>query len=445
MPYSKRFFKLLLFISLIAAVPAEAKDIQSCLERGKKEFSVRNYIGAEDTFSRCVRLAPSNEEARLSLAGVLLTQDDLDGANAQFSEALKNMKRSSPYISYTYSMLGDIALKKHNYNNAVRYYDRSLWFNAANVNSLVGKGVITEHFGNKLAAADLYTTALAVEPLNLIARKRLISLEPIYFSNEEMLDALKQRYAVLPTKGTLSATDRELFTKIHGAEQRGGIDYLKNKYRRLPPEYTIELYKGTGFAREVLSLAGFQALQKQIGQDALKVFLSAGVRVQDVFDLRDLRGKKIFLPDTTLTDRGFYVYTEALKGRKAFLLPNEPVPPTAAALAQTAKRVKDIEDMGYAEISRRELDTIVSQTQCSEDTLRRKMGLYVLQLGKTQKRYFVLARELPNDKRGIAFHYLMNIRSRRNPNAKVPRNNIVDSYLYAGYPICASDGSDWDD
>lgn len=444
MRYLSKYLSFVCLLLCASATSVCADELSVCLEKGKKEFAQKNYLGAQAQFGQCVKMDPNSVDANLSLAGVLLTQDDLDGANTQFLLALQKMKRSSPYLSYTYSILGDIALKKKDYKSAAGYYDRSLWFNAANVNSLVGKGVITEYQGNKVGASDLYRTALAVEPLNVIARKRLINLEPIYFSDAELLDALKQRYAVLPAKTELSDQDRELFTKIHGTEQRGGLEYLKNKYPRLPADYTAVLFKGTGFEREVLTLSGFTALQKQIGQDAITVFQKIGVRVQDVFDLRDMKGNKIFLLDSTLTDRGFFVYTEALQGRKAFLLPQERVPPTAAFLEQTAKRVQDLLALGYIEISPVEVKAISAQTQCSEDTLRKKMGLYLLDLGRNDKRYFVLARELPDDKHGVAYYFLMQGRARKNPNLKVPRNNIVDSYLYTGYTVCASDGSDWD-
>lgn len=444
MRYLPKSLSFALVLTLLCSSAALADELSSCLEKGKKEYITKNYLGAQLTFARCLKIDPQSVDANLSMAGLLLTQEDLDRANTYFLAALANMKRSSPYLSYTYSMLGDIALKKRDYKTAVAYYNRSLWFNAANVNSLVGKGVITEYQGNKLDAATMYRTALAVEPLNVIARKRLVNLEPLYFANNEMLDALKQRYAVSPDKKELAKEDRLLFSKLHGAEQRGGLDYLKNKYLRVPPEFTATLFKGTGFEREVLTKKGFEALQKQIGQDAIAVFQKIGVRIRDVFDLRDTKGNKIFLPDTTLTDRGYFVYTEALQGRKAFLLPQEKVPPTAAFLEQTAKRVQDVLSAGYTEISRRELQWIMDRTQCSEDTLRAKMGLYVMPLSKADKRYFVVARELPNSKVGISYYYTMMQRAQGNPNLKVPRNNVVEEAAYLGDPVCMADGSDWD-
>ena len=188
----------LICLCALACGAAEASAWDDCMEKGKKQFAAQNYLVAQDTFTRCMKLDPSKVDGELSLAGVLLTQEDLNGADKHFRAALKNMKRNSPYLSYTYSMLGDIALKRQKYDEALKLYNQSLVYNAANVNSLVGKGVITEYQGDKLGASDTYRSALAVEPLNLVARKRLINLEPYYLTDAEMLDALKQRYAIAP-------------------------------------------------------------------------------------------------------------------------------------------------------------------------------------------------------------------------------------------------------
>ncbi len=436
-----RYLKPILLINLFCVCSGALwgqSQLSACLEQGKKEFSGRDYARARKTFERCLKLDKRNAETLLSLGGVSLTQDDLDGARSYFLEALKHMKRTSPYLSYTYSMLGDIALKKQQNKAALAYYNRSLEYNEANVNSLVGKAVIVEAQGDQKGAARIYQTALAVEPLNLIARKRLIALEPVYFNDEEMLEALKQRYAVLPDKTELSAGDRELFGKIHSAEQRGGIDYLKGKYPLLPADYTATLFKDTGFARDVLTLSGYNAMQKQIGQDAITVFQKAGVRVQDVFDLRDLKGNKIFLPDSTLNDSGLFVYNEALQGRRMFLLPNEAVPPTQEYLDKVAARVKELERNGYTEISRTELAVIKQQTNCSDETLRRHMGLYMLNVTKNDKRYFVIRRETSDAKKGVPWYYVARYRARRNPSVQVPRNSLAEMYSSWNYKLCSS-------
>lgn len=370
-----RFLISVCLVLLLGGLNGLAADTAaSCLERGKQLFAAKEYAQAKTQFIACLKQDPSNVEALLSLAGVELTLDELDNAEQHFQAALQKMDRTSAYRSYTYSMLGDIALKKKKNDEALGYYSKSLESNAANVNSLIGKGVITEYNGDKQQAAEFYRSALAVEPLNLIARQRLINLEPEYFTDAEILNALKQRYAVSPDTKTLTDADRELFLDIHSTEQRQGAAYLRNKYVKVPAEYMVTLNKGTEFERDILTLEGYQALQKSVGQDAITVFQQVGVPIQSVFALRNLKGEKIFKEDSTLTKSGFYVYTEALKNHKVFLLPDEAVPPSAARLEQVSRRVEDLKQQGLVQISGSEKKMLERETNCSDETLRQDLG-----------------------------------------------------------------------
>lgn len=437
----KPFSVSLLCAVLPAAVSAAPETMTSCLEQGKKAYADKQLSQAKDIFMRCVKINPSDEQAQLSLAGVLLTLDDLDGAEKSFQTALSKMKRTSPYLSYTYSMLGDIALKRRQNKEALNWYGKSLQVNPANVNSLVGKGVITEYQGDTQGAAEFYRSALAVEPLNLVARKRLINLEPEYMTDAEILAALKQRYAVKPDVKELSDEHRELFESIHRAEQRRGIDYLKNKYPKVPAEFIVTINRDTDFEREMLTFAGYTALEKHIGQDAISVFQRVGVPIQDVFALRNKQGEKVFKEDSTLTEAGFTVYTDALQNHKTFLLPNESLPPTPEFLAKLAAREKELKEAGYVEITRSELKMIENQTLCSEETLRNKLGVYVLPVNKSKRRYFVLARTPKDPLKGVPYYYLLKAHSKRNPKIKVPHNSLVESYALYGYTVCLSDGN----
>lgn len=437
----KPFSVSLLCALLPAALSAATETMTSCLEQGKKAYADKQLSQAKDIFMRCVKINPSDEQAQLSLAGILLTLDDLDGAEKSFQAALQRMNRASPYIAYTYSMLGDIALKRRQNKEALVLYSKSLLVNPANVNSLVGKGVILEYQGDKLSAAEFYRSALAVEPLNLVARKRLVNLEPEYMTDAEILAALKQRYAVKPEVKELSDEHRALFTAIHRAEQRRGIDYLKNKYPKVPAEFIVTINRDTDFEREMLTLAGYTALEKHIGQDAIAVFQRVGVPIQDVFALRNKQGEKVFKEDSTLTEEGFTVYTDALQNRKTFLLPKEPLPPTPEFLSKLAAREKELKEAGYVEITHSELKMIENQTLCSEETLRTKLGVYVLPVNKNQRRYFVFARKPKEPIKGVPYYYLMKAHSKRNPKIKVPSNSLIESYALYGYTVCLSDGN----
>lgn len=435
MHYVKKSLWISWSVLCLCATAYAQSPLSACLDQGKKEFADKDYVRARSTFERCLKMDKTSVDALLSLGGVSMTLEDLPAARGYFLSALKHMQRSSPYLSYTYSMLGDIAFKQHQNKIALAYYERSLSFSQANVNSLVGKAIIIEAGGDPKSAAQIYQTALAVEPLNVVARKRLIALEPVYFTDEETLEALKQRYAAMPDQKTLSERDKELFAKIHSAEQRGGMTYLKEKFSPFPSDYTVKLFKDTGFEREVLTLTGYNILQKQIGQDAVAVFQKAGVRLQEVFELRNMNGEKIFLPDSTLTEDGFFVYNEALQGRKAFLLPNES---SHKEQDVAFSKAQVLEKNGYTEISREELAGLKTKTNCSEETLRQSLGLYVLPVNQVEKRYFVYSKPGASDQRSVSWYYVAKMRARRDPSLRPKNNEYVQEYESFGYKLCSS-------
>lgn len=440
MRLSKHFFEGLLAAGLLATPSYGEQTLSACLDQGKDQYAKQSYTEAAKTFTHCLTLDKTNVEAHLSLAGVLLTQNDLSGAQSHFEEALQHMQRNSPYWSYTYSMLGDIALKQKENKKALSLYTKSLEYNTANVNSLIGKGVLLEAQGDKQSAAEAYTSALAVEPLNAIARQRLISLEPDYLTDEEILTALKQRYAVKPDQKELTEKNRALFEKIHWAEQHKGIDYLKNKYGKNTKDFIVTLNPGTDFARELLTLNGYNSLQKNIGQDAVTVFQRMGISIQDVFALRNKEGKPVFTKDSTLTEEGFQVYTHALAGKKEFLLPNQAVPPTPQETQKANRRAKKLLSKGYIEISHSELKMLETQTLCSAETLKEKLGVFSLPVTKQRHRYFVLTTD-SNELKTVPYYFVMQARHKRNPKVEIPKNELVEYYKYYGYTICLSDGN----
>ena len=437
-----RYLKIV-FLSVFAAMPltvwCNQSALDSCLEQGKKEFAQQHYTLAKSTFTRCLALDKNDEETLLSLGGVCLTQDELNEAKKYFLSALRNMKRTSPYLSYTYSMLGDIALKQNQPKAALVYYNRSLEYNKAYTNSLVGKGVIIENQGKKKEAAEIYKTALAVEPLNVVARKHLIALEPIYFSDEEMLEALKQREAVAADKEKLTDEDRALFAKLHSAEQRGAIDYLREKYpTKIPSKYVVTLFQGTSFSRDILTPEGYDALQQRLGEDAIMLFQRAGISMKDIFELRDLEGERIFRQDNTLTESGLAAYNEALQGRRMFLLPTESVPLNKEQKAQIETRVAELKQKGYTEISAQELALLKKATNCTEDTLRQSLGLYVLPVSEIAKRYFVVSGSAADAHKGLSWYYVARARAAKDPTVKVPSNSVAESYGAMNFTVCSA-------
>lgn len=445
MEFSKRFFKfLLVFLLPLLTLPfAHAADAQSCLEDGKFLFSSQQYAQAQQQFATCLKTYPNDEALRLSLAGTLYQRNQFAEAEKQFQTALAQMDENSPYRSYVYSMLGDLSLKQQKDTEALERYNQALAANKANVNALIGKGVILEYTGSKKEAAAAYEDALSFEPTNLVARKRLINLEPFYFTDEQILTALLQRHVIKPGETQITDEQRDLFFHIHQAEQRRGPDYLKNKVQPLPPDYIITLYKDSPLERQILTYSGYQSVQKNMAKDAVAAFESKGVPAKDIFSLRDTKGKPVFDKNGYLTDEGFYAYTHTLAGKKAFLLPHEDVPPSAEDLQRTERAAKRLKEKGYIEISRSEYNMLLDVTQCSQETLQNELDVRSVPVTKHRLRYFVQSKELPQEEalKAVPYYYVMTERAKKNRSIKVPKNSVVEYHKYFGHAeICLEDG-----
>jgi len=441
----KHYFKLAFVIILGCGsgvlYAQNPQTIDACINTGRGAFIEQNYAKAETIFEYCLKMDPKNEEVALSLAGIYMTQDKLEAAEKYFNNALAVMPRTSPYWSYTYSMLGDIAYKRNQPLKALEMYNKSLEYNAANVNSLVGRGLVLEYDGDVNKAAESYQSASAVEPLNFIARNRLISLEPEYMTDDQILLALKQRYAVAPEVTELTDEQRELFTKIHQAEQRRGVDYLKNRRVRSNEEQVVTINKNTSFARDMLTLSGYNTLEKSVAQDAVNTFQQVGVPLQDVFELRDLTGVKIFTKESTLTENGFFAYISALKGQKLYLLPKEEIPPTSAVRKKIKQTIANLKKNDYIEITASELKNIETETRCSRRTLQTKLGLVIVPMTKKTGRYFVFAGKEDNSLKTGAYYYTMLNRAKKNPRVRIPQNDRIENYRAWSPSLCADNGT----
>ena len=181
-------------------------------------------------------------------------------------------------------------------------------------------------------------------------------------------------------------------------------------------------------------------MEKSIGQDAVLVFRRLNIPIQSIFSLRNKEGKPVFTPETTLTEEGFTVYTQALAGQKSYLLPNQAVPPSPAQLKKVQARAQALLKKGYTEISRAEYKMLENKTLCSDDTLKNKLGMYFLPVAKNLHRYFVRTTDT-DPLQTVPYYYVMQARHKRNPKVEVPKNELIEYYQYYGYTLCLSDGN----
>ena len=360
---------------------------QKCLDNAKAFFEQKEYSYAQKTLENCLANNPNDVDILVSLGGVCIKQENFNQALEYFKAALKNMTKDSPYASYVYTRMGDCYTNNKDFEKAAKYYEASLKFEPANINSLVGKGICEEQLGNYQTAAQYFKRALAVDFTNIVARRRLIALEPYVLSEEEILNTMKERNILDPQATMYQEQDFELLKKMLKAEKDKAVKYLNEKYEgKVPLGLIIEKYPGKLYSRKILSYSGYKDLMFLLSQDAIDFFIKQGVYKSEILKLRDINGNLIFNDKGILTDEGLIAYNLSLNGDKAFLLPSQPLPSEAKKADMI---VKQLLRQGYTEITATEYAYLMETSRCNQETLVNKLGVKIVPMSQEKYRFLV--------------------------------------------------------
>jgi len=366
---------LLTFLLILSSVCSFAAESQ-CVAKSKDLFNDKQYSAAEGKLKQCLEQRPKDTDALISLAGVQMVLGEFKKAEETFQYALEYLNPKSPYQAYVYSRLGDIEMRNVNLKIAEANYDNALKYEPANINSLVGKGICREKSGDIQTAAVYYKKALAVDFTNIVARTRLVALEPDVLSQKEILATLKERNIIDPAAAVYSEEDKALLAKMIKAERDSAIEYLSGKYGgRIPDGFIVERDSGKIYVRKMLTLTGYNDVIAKLSDDAKTFFMNKGLQPGTIFQLRDFDSKPIFDNQGHLTDTGLAVYTKALLGTKAYLLPTEKTPAEKHKLDEVIQRYVA---QGYSEISAPEYDYVLRTTRCSEETLVKQLKVKII-------------------------------------------------------------------
>jgi tetratricopeptide (TPR) repeat protein len=375
-------FYLCLFIN------AAAEDL-ACLNSGKELFNEKDFKQAEKIFENCLKQNPSDINVLLSLGGTQIVLGKFSEASPHLLRARQLMNNSSPHVAYVNSLLGDIAMRKPDIKEAAFYYDAALRAHPANINSLVGKGITEEKLGRINEAVSLYRRALAVNFTNIVARERLIALEPDILSDGELLISMKERNIVDPAAINFNEEEKTLLSKMLIAEKNNAIEWLSGKYNgEMPKGFIVERDSGKIYARKMLTLLGYEDLIKHLSREATQFFLDKKILPGYVFKLKDFDGNPVFDDKGNLTDEGMSVYTKGLDGIIAYVKPGEPLPSTTAEIDALVKRYQQ---QGYIEISKSDFLWLMRHTQCSEETLIKDLSVKTINISAAEKRIFVVS------------------------------------------------------
>jgi MSHA biogenesis protein MshN len=110
---------------------------------------------AKATLAAGLALAPEQNDFRMALARLQVEAGDRSAALATLEQGLPYAKNNSEYYSFTATMLQ----RAERHDEAVKYYKTALSINASNPSALIGLGISSQALGNMDAAKEAYTRA----------------------------------------------------------------------------------------------------------------------------------------------------------------------------------------------------------------------------------------------------------------------------------------------
>ena len=415
----KKIFLFSLLFFCVQDASCQIMDAQSCLSKSNQFFNDKDYDLAQKTLQTCLAKYPKNADMLISLGGVQMILQQFGKAEASFQAALKVLGPKSKYHAYINSLLGDIAMRRADIKTAAFYYDEALKFEPANINALVGRGICEERVGRIENASVLYRKALAVDYTNLVARERLIILEPEILTKDEVLFTMKERNLIDPAADGYTDEDYKTLTKLLDAEENRAIEYLTTKYKgSVPDGFLIERDKGKVYARKMLTLTGYKEVLRLLSLDAQQDLIDRKVDLSVIYSLRDKYGKMMFDKEGILTDEGLIIYSRLLKGQKAYYLPSES---DLLVNPEVEKLVKKYLAEGYEEISTPEYIHLMKRSRCSEKTLVQVLGIKIIVVSDRVKRIFVVNRSNEAPPKSLPLGYVLDYRQ-RNSDQSAPLN-----------------------
>ncbi|MBR2504884.1 MAG: hypothetical protein IKB61_02975, partial [Elusimicrobiaceae bacterium] len=75
--------------------------------------------------------------------------------------------------------------------------------------------------------------------------------------------------------------------------------------------------------------------------------------------------------------------------------------------------------------------------QCSEETLQKKLGMYVLPVTVNEKRYFIISADIEDEHKSIPWYFVSRSRARRDPEIKTPPNRLVEMMSSINQKVCS--------
>ena len=181
---------LLLTVIINAAIVAQTPDYEAQFKLGNQRFREKDYDGAIQAYSECLRLSPKQPECYSNRGMAYRQKSNFSLAIADYTEAIKYDPNNPKY----YSQRARLYVSEKKYDPAINDYTQAIKFDANNF-SYYGLRAIAYNAIEKpdLAIADL-KSAIKIEPGNADLKQMLDSTTRIAAMKQEK-SALKQEIA----------------------------------------------------------------------------------------------------------------------------------------------------------------------------------------------------------------------------------------------------------
>ncbi|MCX7905592.1 MAG: tetratricopeptide repeat protein, partial [Elusimicrobiales bacterium] len=346
---------------------------------------------------------------------------------------LKNLEKelSKTNKSKFEEILANSYYKLSKYHEAIKIYKKLITEETYDISLLYNYANSLERSGDKINALEIYKKINTIKPSQKISEK-IEDLKIEIMSDEEILEDLKIRGFVDKEKTVLLPPEKKLFLSIKLIEKNGAIKYLIERY----PGYANIIWKNPSNNEDLrITLPGYNLYLKTISQKLIKAIEKEAHDPRDIFKVKDSNGFDIFDKSGNLTYEGIKCFYEYQKtNKKNWYFPHEKpqIKPQESYLniekeTEFNNKKKEIEKLGYEEISETEYLWLLSVTNCPEDILlRAPCNIKKLDSGNGL-RYFICMKEgLCNKTQMILASYITSYRS---GNLQLPNTNTASNFF----------------
>jgi len=367
---------------------APKQSFESCMLEAGELIKSGDLSALEKKLETCAELNPGEPQVRVNRAGLLVTLGRYEEAIEQYQKAAGLLPAGAPLAAICHLKTAQVYSRLNNQPRTIEYYVKALEINKNDITAEMELAAVYEAAAEPRKAEALYDRVVLAQPDNTRARERLEEIRFSLLSPASLLEELRVRGAADAKKTAPSMEDLDLLKTMRLAERNGAVDYLHSK-----TAYTKGLIveqQDQGKIKLMLTQAGLTKYQTLLSRDTVAFFEKKAIRLQDVFTLRDLKGRPVFEKNGRLTTEGMKAYWQARAGIKSWLMVYESVPRQQTPEEEKMKaEISALMKNGYREISEPEYLWLMKATTCPDDVLRNSPCNIQMLTAQNTRKYFL--------------------------------------------------------